>query len=121
MLKTFRPWGNYTVIEEKEGFKVKRLEVHPGGCLSLQSHEFRSEHWVVVKGTAEVINDNQKMTLIENQSTFIPKGAKHRLSNASNTDMLIIIEVQVGAYLGEDDIERYHDIYNRTIKEYEKQ
>ena len=108
-----RPWGSYTIIEENDAYKVKRLEISPGGVLSLQSHNHRSEHWIVVSGTAEVINSDKQFTLLKNQSTFIPIGAKHRLSNSSQEELLIIIEVQIGSYLGEDDIKRYEDIYNR--------
>ncbi len=109
-----RPWGEYCVIEERQGFKVKRIEVKPRAKLSLQSHKCRSEHWVVVSGVAEVVNGEHNITLVENESTFIPIGNKHRLSNPSSDILLVIIEVQVGAYLEEDDIIRYEDIYDRV-------
>ncbi|MBL0141459.1 MAG: mannose-1-phosphate guanylyltransferase/mannose-6-phosphate isomerase [Betaproteobacteria bacterium] len=107
-----RPWGAYTVLEEAPGFKIKRIEVSPGGRLSLQSHEHRSEHWVVVAGEATVSCDGTETTLGRNQSTYVPVGAKHRLENRG-ADPLHIIEVQVGDYVGEDDIRRYDDHYGR--------
>ena len=107
-----RPWGTYTVLEEGPGFKIKRIEVDPGGRLSLQSHEKRSEHWVVVAGEATVTRNEDLITLKPNQSTYIPIGARHRLENRG-TVPLHIIEVQCGAYLGEDDIRRYDDHYGR--------
>jgi len=111
--KVNRPWGNYTVLEEDpEGFKIKRIEVAPGARLSLQSHKQRSEHWVVVSGTATVTNGTQVITVQKNQSTYIPIGAKHRLENRGN-EPLHIVEIQVGNYLGEDDIQRYEDHYGR--------
>jgi mannose-1-phosphate guanylyltransferase/mannose-6-phosphate isomerase len=110
--KVFRPWGWYDSIEEGFRFKVKRIQVNPGASLSLQRHQQRSEHWVVVKGRAEVICGGKTITLSENQSTFIPLGVVHRLSNPGAIP-LEIIEVQSGAYLGEDDIERFEDTYGR--------
>jgi mannose-1-phosphate guanylyltransferase/mannose-6-phosphate isomerase len=111
--KVNRPWGSYTVLEEDpEGFKLKRIEVAPGARLSLQSHTRRSEHWVVVSGTATVTNGDQVITVHKNQSTYIPIGAKHRLENLGN-EPLHIVEIQVGEYLGEDDIQRYEDNYGR--------
>lgn len=111
--KVNRPWGNYTMLEEDpKGFKIKRIEVAPGARLSLQSHNHRSEHWVVVSGTATVTNGNEMITVHKNQSTYIPIGAKHRLENLG-TEPLHIVEVQVGEYLGEDDIQRYEDNYGR--------
>jgi mannose-1-phosphate guanylyltransferase/mannose-6-phosphate isomerase len=108
-----RPWGSYTVLEEDpEGFKLKRIEVVPGARLSLQSHAHRSEHWVVVSGTATVTNGDEVITVHKNQSTYIPIGAKHRLENRGN-EPLHIVEIQVGEYLGEDDIRRYEDNYGR--------
>jgi mannose-1-phosphate guanylyltransferase / mannose-6-phosphate isomerase len=107
-----RPWGTYTVLEEGPGFKIKRIEVKPGGRLSLQSHKFRSEHWVVVSGEATVTNGGTVSTLRPNESTFIPIGAKHRLENHGELPVQII-EVQVGGYVGEDDIERFEDSYGR--------
>lgn len=108
-----RPWGTYTVLEEGPNFKIKRLEVKSGSSLSLQMHHHRSEHWVVVSGTAEVVNGDSELTLNVNESTFIPVGNKHRLSNISS-ELLVIIEVQTGSYLGEDDIVRFQDVYGRA-------
>lgn len=111
--KVNRPWGSYTVLEEdQEGFKIKRIEVAPGARLSLQSHNRRSEHWVVVSGVATVTNGDEVFTVYKNQSTYIPIGAKHRLENCGN-EPLHIVEIQVGNYLGEDDIQRYEDRYGR--------
>ena len=111
--KVNRPWGSYTVLEEDpEGFKLKRIEVAPGARLSLQSHAHRSEHWVVVSGTATVTNGDEVITVHTNQSTYIPIGAKHRLENLGSSP-LHIVEIQVGEYLGEDDIQRYEDNYGR--------
>ena len=111
--KVNRPWGSYTVLEEDpEGFKLKRIEVAPGARLSLQSHRQRSEHWVVVSGTATVTNGDKVVTVEKNQSTYIPMGAKHRLENLGS-EPLHIVEIQVGEYLGEDDIQRYEDNYGR--------
>ena len=108
-----RPWGSYTVLEEGgDGFKIKRIEVAPGGRLSLQSHARRSEHWVVVSGTATVTNGAEVSTVHKNQSTYIPMGVKHRLENRGD-EPLHIVEIQVGDYLAEDDIQRYDDQYNR--------
>lgn len=111
--KVSRPWGWYDTIDLGDRFKVKRIQVNPGASLSLQIHAKRAEHWVVVKGTAEVTCGDQAITLKENESTFIPLGEKHRLSNPS-TDILEIIEVQSGTYLGEDDIIRIDDGYGRS-------
>ncbi len=108
-----RPWGTYTILENNTNFKIKRIEVYPGASLSLQSHQYRSEHWVVIEGTAHVVNGEQELILNINESTFIPAKNKHRLSN--NTDKTLkIIEVQTGTYLEEDDIVRYDDIYDRV-------
>ena len=112
-VKVNRPWGSYTVLEEDpEGFKLKRIEVAPGARLSLQSHVHRSEHWVVVSGTATVTNGDKVITVHKNQSTYIPIGTKHRLENLGS-EPLHIVEIQVGEYLGEDDIKRYEDNYGR--------
>ena len=111
-MKTERPWGWYDVINEGSSHKVKCIEVKPGLSLSLQRHMHRSEHWVVVEGTALVHIDGEKKLVIENESTFIPVGVKHRLSNPGKIP-LKIIEVQSGAYLEEDDIERFDDEYGR--------
>jgi len=109
-----RPWGTYTVLEEGPFYKIKRIEVKPGQALSTQSHEKRSEHWVVVDGEATVMHKDKVIKLDANESTFIPAGDKHRLMNASEDETLIIIEVQCGNYLGEDDIVRYDDMYGRS-------
>ena len=108
-----RPWGSYDSIDMAEGFQVKRIKVKPGARLSLQSHTRRAEHWIVVRGTARVTRDNDVFELFANQSTYIPIGAKHRLENPG-TEMLELIEVQSGDYLGEDDIVRYEDVYGRS-------
>ncbi|NTV40895.1 MAG: mannose-1-phosphate guanylyltransferase/mannose-6-phosphate isomerase [Candidatus Moranbacteria bacterium] len=107
-----RPWGKYEVLIEDRSSKVKKITVYPGASLSLQSHKYRSEHWVVVKGTAQVVNGENLLVLHENESTFIKAGSKHRLSNPGEVN-LEIIEVQTGDYLEEDDIERYDDVYGR--------
>ena len=109
----FRPWGSYQGIDAGDGYQVKHIMVKPGGRLSLQSHTKRAEHWVVVQGMARVTCDDKVFTLGENQSTYIPVGAKHRLENAG-TEPLRLIEVQSGSYLGEDDIVRYDDAYGRA-------
>jgi mannose-1-phosphate guanylyltransferase/mannose-6-phosphate isomerase len=111
--KVHRPWGWYDSIDEGSRFKVKRIQVKPGASLSLQKHNHRAEHWIVVKGTAIVTKGDEEILLTENQSTYIPLGVKHRLENSCNTD-LELIEVQSGSYLGEDDIERFEDAYGRT-------
>jgi mannose-1-phosphate guanylyltransferase/mannose-6-phosphate isomerase len=107
-----RPWGTYTVLEEGPGFKIKRIVVKPGASLSLQMHYHRSEHWVVVSGTAKVVNGERELLVRTNESTYIPAGHKHRLANPGIVD-LIMIEVQSGNYLGEDDIVRFEDAYGR--------
>ena len=108
-----RPWGSYDSIDAADGFQVKRIKVKPGARLSLQSHRHRAEHWIVVRGTARVTRDNDVFELHANQSTYIPLGARHRLENPG-ADMLELIEVQSGDYLGEDDIVRYEDVYGRA-------
>jgi mannose-1-phosphate guanylyltransferase/mannose-6-phosphate isomerase len=108
-----RPWGSYDSVDVGDGFQVKRIKVKPGAQLSLQSHTRRAEHWIVVRGTARVTRDNDVFELFANQSTYIPIGAKHRLENPG-ADMLELIEVQSGDYLGEDDIVRYDDVYGRA-------
>ena len=110
--KVYRPWGHFISIEEGPNWKVKRIEVNPHEKLSLQLHKFRAEHWIIVEGTAEIQIEESFITLNKNQSTFIPVGSKHRLSNPSS-ESLILIEVQSGTYLGEDDIIRFQDEYNR--------
>jgi len=111
--RVFRPWGNYYTIAEDFSWQVKRIEVNPGSQLSLQMHNHRAEHWVVVKGIAKVTIDDKLLFLKENESTFIPLGSKHRLSNPGDIP-LILIEVQSGSYLGEDDIVRFKDDYGRN-------
>ena len=108
-----RPWGSYTLLEEGLEFKIKHITVNPHAALSLQKHQHRSEHWVVVQGTAHVINGDKEYILKKNESTFIPAHTQHRLSNKTN-DSLIIIEVQAGRYVGEDDIIRLEDKYERV-------
>lgn len=108
-----RPWGTYTVLEEGARFKIKRIMVRPGESLSLQMHHHRSEHWVVVSGMARVVNGERDFLLNTNESTFIPAGHSHRLVNPGVID-LVMIEVQSGEYLGEDDIVRFTDIYGRV-------
>ncbi|MFT7005006.1 MAG: mannose-1-phosphate guanylyltransferase, partial [Sulfurimonas sp.] len=109
-----RPWGSYTVLEDSHGYKIKRIEVKPNKRLSLQSHKHRNEHWIVVSGTATVsVNDNT-FILNQNESTYIKAGDIHRLLNDTN-ELLVIIEVQVGEYTGEDDIVRIEDDYKRDI------
>jgi mannose-1-phosphate guanylyltransferase/mannose-6-phosphate isomerase len=111
--KVHRPWGWYDSIDSGERFQVKRIVVNPGASLSLQMHHHRAEHWVVVKGTAEVTNGEKTFLLGENESTFIPLGHVHRLANPGKVP-LEIIEVQSGSYLGEDDIVRFEDTYGRV-------
>ena len=111
--KVARPWGWYDSVDEGERFKVKRIQVKPGASLSLQMHHHRAEHWIVVRGVAEITNGDQVITLTENQSTYIPQGQTHRLANPGKTP-LEIIEVQSGSYLGEDDIVRFEDTYGRS-------
>jgi mannose-1-phosphate guanylyltransferase len=110
-----RPWGTYTTLENGERFKIKRIVVKPGASLSLQMHHHRSEHWIVVSGMAVVVNDTQELMLNTNESTFIRAGHKHRLKNPGVID-LVLIEVQSGDYLGEDDIVRFEDNYGRCDK-----
>jgi mannose-1-phosphate guanylyltransferase/mannose-6-phosphate isomerase len=111
--KVARPWGWYDSLDQGDRFKVKRIQVKPGASLSLQMHHHRAEHWVVVKGIAEITNGEKVITLTENQSTYIPRGQTHKLANPGKTP-LEIIEVQSGSYLGEDDIVRFEDTYGRS-------
>jgi mannose-1-phosphate guanylyltransferase / mannose-6-phosphate isomerase len=111
--RVFRPWGNYNDIDEEARFRVKRIVVKPGGKLSLQKHQHRSEHWVIVQGKATVTRGEEESVLTENQSTYIPKGVVHRLENVE-AEPLHLIEVQVGDYVGEDDIVRLDDTYGRA-------
>jgi mannose-1-phosphate guanylyltransferase len=108
-----RPWGTYTILEENSGYKVKQITVRPGAKLSLQYHHHRSEHWIVVSGVATVTIDDRTFDLKQNESTYIPKEAKHRLFN-NQKENLVLIEAQVGGYLGEDDIVRLQDDYKRN-------
>ncbi|MCC6505914.1 MAG: mannose-1-phosphate guanylyltransferase/mannose-6-phosphate isomerase [Aquimonas sp.] len=110
--KVYRPWGAYDSIDNGERFQVKRITVKPGGALSLQMHHHRAEHWIVVSGTAKVTRGDETILLAENQSTYIPLGVVHRLENPGRLP-LELIEVQSGAYLGEDDIVRFEDVYGR--------
>ncbi|ADN09556.1 mannose-1-phosphate guanylyltransferase/mannose-6-phosphate isomerase [Sulfurimonas autotrophica] len=107
-----RPWGTYTILEDSDGYKIKRIEVKPGKRLSLQRHKHRNEHWVVVSGTATVTINDDIFVLKQNESTYIKAGDIHRLSNDTN-ELLVIIEAQVGSYTGEDDIERLDDDFKR--------
>ena len=107
-----RPWGSFTVLEEGRGYKIKRIEVKPGHRLSLQMHHHRSEHWIVVSGTAKVVCGDHETLLSTNQSTYVPPCSTHRLENPGVLP-LILIEVQNGEYLGEDDIVRFQDDYAR--------
>ena len=111
--KVYRPWGYYDSVDMGENFQVKRLTINPGKKLSLQMHNKRAEHWVVVKGVATVTRGENVFELKENESTFIPIGTRHRLENATN-DLLELIEVQSGSYLGEDDIVRFDDDFGRN-------
>jgi mannose-6-phosphate isomerase-like protein (cupin superfamily) len=108
-----RPWGYYESIDMGERFQVKRIVVVPGGKLSLQKHQHRAEHWVVVRGTAEVTIGEERREVHENESVYIPIGSVHRLANQGKIP-LELIEVQTGSYLGEDDIVRLDDIYRRS-------
>ncbi|WP_448562448.1 phosphomannose isomerase type II C-terminal cupin domain [Trichothermofontia sp.] len=111
-----RPWGSFTVLEEGRGYKIKRIEVKPGHRLSLQMHHHRSEHWIVVSGTARVICGDREVLLSSNQSTYVPPCTLHRLENPGVIP-LILIEVQNGEYLGEDDIVRFDDDYARDASQ----
>jgi mannose-1-phosphate guanylyltransferase len=108
-----RPWGTYTILEASAAYKVKKIIVRPGAKLSLQYHHHRSEHWIVVSGIATVTIDDKTMELKQNESTYIPKEAKHRLAN-NHHENLVLIEAQVGTYLEEDDIVRIQDDYKRN-------
>ncbi|MDJ0904194.1 MAG: cupin domain-containing protein [Xenococcus sp. MO_188.B8] len=107
-----RPWGSFTTLEEGQGYKIKRIEVNPGHRLSLQMHHHRSEHWIVVSGTAKVTCGDEEKILSSNQSTYVPQCTTHRLENPG-VIKLVLIEVQNGQYLGEDDIIRFQDDYSR--------
>jgi mannose-1-phosphate guanylyltransferase/mannose-6-phosphate isomerase len=110
--RVYRPWGSYEGVDSAPRFQVKRITVKPGGCLSLQMHHHRAEHWVVVSGTAQVTVGDKVLTVSENQSTYIPVGETHRLENPGKIN-LELIEIQTGPYLGEDDIVRFDDVYGR--------
>ena len=110
--KVHRPWGTHAIVDSAPGFQVKRLTVNPKAILSLQMHRHRAEHWVVVKGTAKVTKGKEVFVIKENQSTYVPQGMVHRIENSGETT-LEMIEVQVGGYLGEDEIVRYKDKYRR--------
>ena len=111
--KIFRPWGSYVSVVEGDKWQVKLIKVNPGEKLSLQMHHHRSEHWVVVSGTAKVEIEGKDTILCQNESSYIPQGSKHRLQNPGKIP-LILIEVQSGSYLGEDDIVRFEDKYGRS-------
>jgi len=111
-LKVHRPWGTYEILDKGRGFQVKHLRIDPGQSISLQRHKHRAEHWVVVKGKAKVICGNETYELLENQSTYVPQGVKHRLLNPG-TEILEIVEVQSGEVIDEEDIERFEDSYGR--------
>ncbi|MDR3078550.1 MAG: phosphomannose isomerase type II C-terminal cupin domain [Rickettsiales bacterium] len=108
-----RPWGNFEVLLEAEGYLVKRLLVHPDSKLSLQSHSHRSEHWVIVEGEGRVTLGQEDFLKKKDEHVYIPKGVKHRLANGTGTD-LVLVEVQSGDRLSEDDIVRYEDVYGRV-------
>lgn len=111
-----RPWGSFEVLAEGDRYKVKRIEVMPGHRLSLQMHDSRSEHWVIVAGEALATVGERELRLRENEDLIIPVKTKHRVANTGN-EKLVFIEVQCGAYLGEDDITRFEDDYNRILPE----
>jgi mannose-6-phosphate isomerase len=108
-----RPWGSWHVIDVADGYKIKRIHVNPGARLSLQSHEHRSEHWVVIRGEATCEINGTESVVRHDESIDVPLGARHRLGN-QGTDELVIVEVQLGSYTGEDDISRYEDDYGRS-------
>ncbi|AFY62650.1 phosphomannose isomerase type II C-terminal cupin domain [Pseudocalidococcus azoricus] len=108
-----RPWGSFTILEEGPGYKIKRIEVKPGHRLSLQMHHHRSEHWIVIAGIAKVQRGEEIIMLSPNESTYVPQFTRHRLENPGKIN-LVLIEVQNGQYLGEDDIQRFEDDYARS-------
>ena len=110
---TKKPWGYFEILESGNKFLIKKIIVKPGGILSLQSHKYRSEHWIVAEGQAEVTIDKKIIELKENESIFIPQGVTHRMANHKNVD-LVIIEMWYGERLDENDIKRYEDVYKRT-------
>ena len=109
-----KPWGSFEIINEGKKYTVKKIIVNPGGHLSLQSHKHRSEHWLIAQGNAEVVINEEKFNIHENHHIFIPKGAKHRLTNRCDK-ILIVIEMWFGDSLDENDIKRYEDIYKRDL------
>lgn len=111
--KSSRPWGYFQFIKEEPGYKIKKIAIKPAGCLSLQRHRRRSEHWFVLDGTGLATIDDKTLILQKGASADIPHGSLHRLENTGDVD-LIIIEIQTGTYFGEDDIERLEDIYGRV-------
>ena len=110
---TTKPWGEFSILEKGSTYQVKKLLINPLQKLSLQIHERRSEHWTIVSGTARIFLGDDSMEMGINQSIYIPKGVKHRICNLSSDDLLVVIETQVGTYLGEDDIVRLEDDYGR--------
>jgi mannose-6-phosphate isomerase-like protein (cupin superfamily) len=110
--KVYRPWGSFLSLEAGDSWQIKKIDVNPGASLSLQKHLHRSEHWVVVCGTAKIEIGNIEKRIGTNESAYIPLGVKHRLSNPTDLP-LVLIEIQSGSYLGEDDIERFEDLYQR--------
>ncbi|MGH6675812.1 MAG: cupin domain-containing protein, partial [Xanthobacteraceae bacterium] len=111
--RRYRPWGYFQAVDQGARYQVKRIVVKPGGRLSLQKHFHRAEHWIVVRGTAEVTRNNEVVLVHENESIYLPIGTIHRMANPGKID-LELIEVQTGSYLGEDDIVRIEDVYNRV-------
>ena len=109
-----RPWGSFTILDEGENFKVKRLEVLPGKRLSYQRHSHRAEHWFVVRGTAKVTLNDAEIIVRTGEALDIPRGAAHRIENAPGDEKLVLIETQTGDYFGEDDIERLDDDFGRS-------
>ena len=108
-----RPWGSFVVLSKSKNFLIKKIVVNPEGVLSYQSHNFRSEHWIIIEGRATVIINNRTFYRSENENIFIPRKAKHRLLNESSRKRLVLIEVQTGTKFLESDIKRYSDIYGR--------
>jgi len=107
-----RPWGSWHVVDVEDGYKIKRIHVHPGARLSLQTHEHRSEHWVVIQGVATATVDGEEVQVEAGESIDVPLGAQHRLANSGDVE-LVVVEVQLGGYTGEDDICRLEDDYGR--------
>ena len=110
-----RPWGSFTILDEGENYKVKRLEVLPGKRLSYQRHSHRSEHWLVVRGTAKVTLNDVEIIVRTGEALDIPQGSAHRIENSPDEEKLVIIEIQTGDYFGEDDIERLDDDFGRAL------